>query len=142
MGERNALYFEFYENDEPLVGVESGLDLTVNYAGETFRGNLNPKPEAGAYSMDILPTIRGQYQVLLSGAIGDTPINELLEPEEVLPASVLQFPEAPLDAAAMQANMDDLAGQLQTMQLLALGAIVLAVIAIAVALFSLVRSRR
>ena len=146
VGERNALYFEFYEDGEPLTGVESNLDLAVNYAGQTFRGNLNPNPEPGVYTTDILPTARGQYQVLLSGNIEDTVVNELLEPEEVLPAAVLQFPGAPPDAMQdelddLASQLDDLASQLQTMQLMAIGALVLALAALAVSLFTVLRNR-
>jgi hypothetical protein len=139
VGERNALYFEVTEDEAPVEGLD--LDVTVNYAGETFSGNLSPAATPGAYTMELLPTVRGQYQVLLSGAIGDNQVNEILEPEEVLPARALQFPQFAPDALELQATIDDLAGQLQTARLVTYAALFIALAAVIIAVFALVRSR-
>lgn len=140
VGERNALYFEISEGDTPVE--DADLDVTVSYAGETFRGNLSPAGQSGVYTMELFPTVRGQYQVLLSGALGDTQINEVLEPEEVLPGAVLQFPEPAPDTLELQAAMDELSGTLQTALLLSVAALLLGGAALVVAVFGLVRSRR
>jgi len=140
VGERNALYFEITEDEAPVEGLD--LDVTVSYAGETFSGNLSPATTPGAYTMELLPTVRGQYQVLLSGAIGDTQVNEILEPEEVLPARALQFPEFAPDALELQATIDDLSGQLQTARLMTFAALFLALVAVIVAVIALMRSRK
>ncbi len=140
VGERNAIVFEISEDEAPVEGLE--LEAQVNYAGETFSGNLSPTGAPGAYSLEILPTVRGQYQVLLSGAIGDTQVNESLEPEEVLPARTLQFPQFAPDALELQATIDDLAGQLQTARLLTIAALLITLVAIVIAVIGLLRSRK
>jgi hypothetical protein len=60
----------------------------------------------------------------------------------VLPATVLQFPESPPDARELQSSIDELTTQLQTARILAIAAILLAVIAIAIAAAGVLRKRR
>lgn len=142
VGDRNALVFEFTENGEPVENIENDIDLTVQYAGRTFRGNLNPAGQPGWYRTEILPTVRGQYEVLLVGQIGDTALNEVVEPEEVLPAANLEFPERSLEPQELQESLDDLQAQLQTARLLAIVGIAVGVIGLVVAIMSLVSGRR
>jgi hypothetical protein len=123
VGDRNALLLEISKDGQPVEGVESTLEVAVSYAGRTFTGNLDPTTTPGRYMVEIYPTVRGQYTVQLSGAIEETAVNASAEPEEVLPAAVLQFPEAPPDTLALQAEIDELAGQLQTARLLAVVAL-------------------
>ncbi|MEM7344070.1 MAG: hypothetical protein AAF485_07495, partial [Chloroflexota bacterium] len=42
VGERNALLLEVTEGEEPIIGLESSLELEVLYAGRTFIGNVSP----------------------------------------------------------------------------------------------------
>jgi hypothetical protein len=113
----------------------------VLYAGRTFTGNLAPTEEPGVYAVEILPTVRGLYSVQLSGAIEELQVDEIVEPEEVLPAAVLQFPESPPDARDLQASIDVLSSQLQTARVLAIAGLVLAVLGIGVAAVAILRKR-
>jgi hypothetical protein len=141
VGERNALVLEVTEDDQPVEGLESTLDFLVLYGGQTFTGNLNPTTTPGIYSAEILPTVRGQYTVELSGSIEDLQVNEILEPEEVLPAGVLQFPESPPDTRDLQVSIDALTSEIQTARTLTIVALVLAVIAIGIAVLAVIRGR-
>jgi hypothetical protein len=142
VGERNALVLEVTEDGQPVEGLESTLDFVVLYGGQTFTGNLNPTTTPGYYSAEILPTVRGQYSVQLSGSIEDLQVNEILEPEEVLPAGVLQFPESPPDTRDLQVSIDALTSELQTARTLTIVALALAVIAIGIAVLAVIRGRR
>jgi hypothetical protein len=141
VGERNAVIVEVHEGEAPVEGLEGTLDAAINYAGRTYLANLEPTSTPGLYHIEILPTVRGQYELVLTGNIADMTLNEVLEPEEVLPAAVLEFPEERPDAAAMQMTVNDLTNRLQTAQLLAIGGLVVGVVGIGLAILALVRSR-
>ena len=141
VGERNALFFDVSKEGQPVEGLESTLAVALLYGGKTFTGNLQPSTEPGIYIVEVVPTVRGQYAVQLSGSLEDLDISEVVEPEEVLPAAVLEFPESPPDTRAMQDNIDELSDQLQTSQLIAIIEIGLAILALFVAAFSLIRAR-
>jgi hypothetical protein len=142
VGERNALLFEISEDGQPVEGVEATLNVVVSYAGRTFTGNLNPTATPGQYTVEIFPTVRGQYQVLLSGAVGETAVDVTGEPEEVLPAAALQFPEALPDTLAMQETLDELTGQLRTTRLLSISGLVGALLGLGAAVLAFLRSKR
>ena len=113
VGERNELLIIVTENGEPVENLEGSINLTVFYGGKSFIGLLGPTDEPGLYTTEIFPTLRGQYEVNLVGQIGDESFDLILEPEEVLPGSVIQFPEPLPDPAEMQAEIDDLQAELQ-----------------------------
>ncbi len=142
VGERNALFFEVTEGEEPVEGLEGTLDVVILYGGQTFTGNLEPTADPGVYLAEIMPTVTGQYSVQLSGAIEDVEVDQIVEPEEVLPAAVLQFPESPPDTRELQATINDLNSQLQTIQILAIVAIVIGLLGLGIAVISLVRGRQ
>ncbi|MCA9968731.1 MAG: hypothetical protein KC425_00875 [Anaerolineales bacterium] len=130
VGERNALFFEITEDGAPVTGAEAGLRAVIQYGGRTFQANLNPVAERpGEYTAELVPTIRGQYSVQLTGSLGDLAVDETIEPEEVFPADRLQFPEPQPDARALQQELRDsvaaLEAQLRTARLLAIGGLVL-----------------
>ena len=141
VNERNALVIDVHEGEEPVIGLEGTLDITVLYAGRTFRGNLTPTSEAGVYTTEILPTRRGQYEVQLTGSIGDLEIDETVKPEEVLTAAVLQFPESLPSTLALQNEIDSLSAQLRTVNNLAIGGIGAGVLGVLVGIVGLVRRR-
>ncbi len=142
VGERNDLIIHVTEDGALVTGLESTLDAEILYGGRIFRANLNPVDADGWYSIELIPTIRGQYTLRLVGAIGDLDVDELIEPEEILPASVLNFPEAQPDAFALRDSLESVQSQLQTMTILAAAAVLLAALAVVVALVGLVRGRR
>ena len=89
--------------------------------------------------------MRGQYAVRLFGSIGDQQVDQILEPEEILPASQLQFPEAQPDTlhvqSELQAEIAALNGQVQTARLLGLAGLGLGALALILALIVLLRRR-
>ena len=123
VGERNALFLEITESEEPVVGVEATLDAELIYAGRAFRSNLNPSTVPGQYTVEIFPTVRGQYSVRLFGAIGETEVEEIVEPEEVFSADRIQFPEPEPSIRDLQRDteqkLNELSAQLQMAQLIA-----------------------
>ena len=141
VGERNALVIEVTEDDVPVTGVEASLNAELQYAGRTFSANLNPTPEPGWYSVEIFPTVRGQYAVRLSGSIGDVTVDEVIEPEEVFSAARIQFPEAQPDPRELQAEIDDLTDQLASARTLSYVGIGIGVLGMILAAVSLVRRR-
>ncbi|MEZ4590889.1 MAG: hypothetical protein R3D55_07060 [Chloroflexota bacterium] len=113
VGERNALTIEITENEQPFAGAEATLDVEVLYAGRTWRVNMNPTPTPGLYTATLFPTVRGVYTTRLFGTLGSTDVDVELDPEEVLPASNLQFPQPLPDTIALQEQVDQLQAELQ-----------------------------
>lgn len=139
VGERNAIVFEITENGQPVTGLEASLKMQVSYAGRTFLGNLEPTGDPGHYRTPILPTVRGQYEVQLTGNVAGVAINGMVEPEEVLPASLLQFPEAPADNLNLADRLGGLADEIRMVQGLAIAGIILGLISL---ILSGIRLRR
>ncbi len=141
VGERNALFLQITENGEPVEGVAATLDAQIQYGGRTFRSNLVPYLSPGEYTIEIFPTVRGQYSVRLFGAIEDLEVDELVDPEEVFPASRLQFPETQSDPLELQQErqqeMAELQTQLKLTRIIALVGIGIGTIGIALAAISL-----
>lgn len=146
VGERNAVTVEISENDAPVPGVEAGLDAEVLFGTATYRANLIPTATPGLYTVELLPTVRGQYEIRLFGTIGDTTVDETLEPEEIFPASRIQFPEAAPTTRELERSFElelaALADQLRTARLLGIGGLVTGLLGIIGAVISAARSRR
>jgi len=146
VGERNALVIEISESGSPVEGVEAALDAELLYGGRTFRTNLNPTVTPGIYTAEIFPTVRGQYSVRLFGAIGDLEVDEIIEPEEVFPASRIQFPQAQPDPVKMQqefqADIAELQSQVGTARWLAVAGVAAGLLGTGLAVFVLWRQRR
>lgn len=141
VGERNALVVEIYDGDLPVAGVEATLELTVLYGGRTFVGILAPTGTPGIYEVEIYPTVRGTYQVHLMGMIEDVVVDTIVEPEEVLPASVLQFPQSQPDLAELQAEIEALQARMQMLQLISYLAIGTGIIGVGIAIFAMNKSK-
>jgi hypothetical protein len=142
VGERNALLIEITQDGVPVEGLEGTIDLTVFYAGRSFIGLLAPTDEAGIYKTEIFPTQRGQYEVQLRGQIGAETFDLILEPEEVLPGDVLQFPEAQPAPVELQSEIDDLQAALASARNVAYAGLGVGLIGLLLAVFTLVRSGR
>jgi len=146
VGERNALFLEITENDEPVTGVEATLDAELLYAGRTFRSNLTPSLTSGQYTVEFFPTVRGQYSVRLFGAIGETELDEVVEPEEVFSADRLQFPEPEPSVRELQREtqqqIDELEARLQTAQVVAYIGVGAGLVGTALAIWSLRRKQK
>lgn len=113
VGERNALTLEITEDEQPVSGAEATLDVEVLYAGRTWRVNMNPTTTPGLYTATLFPTVRGVYTTRLFGTLGSTEVDVELDPEEVMPASNLQFPQALPDTITLQEQVNQLQAELQ-----------------------------
>lgn len=114
VGERNALTLEISEDEQPVTGAEATLDIEVLYAGRTWRVNMNPTETPGLYTAVLFPTVRGVYTTRIFGTLPNTDVDVQVDPEEVLPASNLHFPEPLPDTIALQEQVDQLQTELQT----------------------------
>lgn len=141
VGDRNFLVIDITKEGQPVEEVEATLDLQVVYGGRTFTSNLNPTSIPGHYRVDMYPTVRGQYILEFQGMIEDLEVDFTAEPEEVLPASVLQFPESPPETTELQTAIDDLTTRLETARLLAIVGIAVGIIGVAVGAVGLLRKR-
>lgn len=119
VGERNQIIIRISEDETPVAGLEANIDVSIHYGGRTYRANLNPMDSQGWYSVDLVPTIRGQYSVRLTGDIGELELDEMIEPEEVLPPSVLHFPKTEPDSFDLEAKIEELESRLQSTQITA-----------------------
>ncbi|MFQ5399509.1 MAG: hypothetical protein ACE5E7_07910 [Anaerolineae bacterium] len=141
-GERNAITIEITKDGQPVTGVANTLELTVLYAGRTYLGDLNPATAPGLYRVEIVPTVRGQYTVQLTGQIEGQEVNVTLEPEEVMAADLLQFPESSPETRELQATIHDFSAKLEAAYTLAVVSTVLAALGLVTAVVAVVRSRR
>ena len=146
VGERNALFLEVTENDEPVTGVEATLDAELLYGGRTFRSNLTPSLTPAQYTVEFIPTVRGQYDVRLFGSIEDTDLDEVVAPEEVFSADRIQFPEPEPSVRELQREtqqqIDELEARLQTAQVVAYIGVGAGLVGIALAVWSLRRKQK
>jgi hypothetical protein len=74
--------------------------------------------------------------------IEDLEVDFEAEPEEVLPASALQFPESPPETTELQSSIEELTTQLETARLMAIIGIVAGVIGIGVGAAAVVLKRK
>ena len=93
VGLRNAITVEISRDQVPLQDSKTSLILELRYAGRSRRSPLTPTATPGLYTVDLIPTVRGQYTVHVSGQIDGVAIDQALEPEEVLPATHYSFPK-------------------------------------------------
>ncbi|MCA9930326.1 MAG: hypothetical protein KC419_17705 [Anaerolineales bacterium] len=142
IGERNAVIIEVTENEVPVTGVEAALDMEFLYGGATFRANLNPTETPGLYTAEIFPTVRGQYAVRFFGKINEVEIDEVLEPEEVFPASRIQFPEAQPDPRDLQQQITLLESELASARTLTFAGLGIGAGGLLVAIAALLLGRR
>ncbi|MEM7110911.1 MAG: FixH family protein [Chloroflexota bacterium] len=142
VGERNALIFDIHDADqEPVTGVDATLDIEVLYGGQTFRSNITATEKPGYYTAEIFPTVRGQYSVHLFGTIEDEDVDVVVDPEEVLSAARLQFPEVAPDTRDLRDEIVVLQEELSSVRTLARVGIGFGIFGIAFALFALFRGR-
>ena len=97
VGQQNAVVVNVSDTSsgeaQPVEDV-SALTVTVSYGGQSKTLTLQPLGEdtPGQFVAPLLPTVAGLYTITLGGTLGDTPVNEAVEPEEVQQADVVQFP--------------------------------------------------
>lgn len=140
VGERNAVWLEILDGELPLSEeIKVDLEATVFYGGRSFLGFPAPSETPGIFLLDMFPTVRGIYELQLTGTIGDTAVDSIVELDEVQPASALQFPESQPDPIDLQTQLADTQAQLRTANLLAIAGLAAGLLGLGVAVFSLFR---
>jgi len=97
VGQQNAIAVNVSNTStreaQPVEDVSS-LVVTVSYGGQSKTLTLEPLGEdtPGQFVAPVLPTVPGQYTLILGGKLGDTAVDAQVEPEEVAPADTLEFP--------------------------------------------------
>lgn len=98
-GQQNAIVVDVSDMSsaeaQPVEDVSS-LTVTLSYGGQSKTLTLAPLGEdtPGQFVAPVLPTVPGQYALILGGKLGDTAVDAQVEPEEVAPADTLEFPSA------------------------------------------------
>jgi hypothetical protein len=95
VGQQNAIVVNVSNtsNEQPVEDVSS-LTVTISYGGQKKTLTLQPLGEdtPGQFVAPILPTVPGEYTVILGGTLGDTAVEAETHVEEVQPTETLQFP--------------------------------------------------
>ena len=97
VGQQNAIVVNVSDTSsgaaQPVEDI-SALTVTVSYGDQNKLLTLQPLGEdtPGQFVAPILPTVPGQYTIVLGGKLGDTDVNVSVEPEEVQSADILAFP--------------------------------------------------
>ena len=97
VGQQNAILVIVSDTSsgeaQPVEDV-STLEVTVSYGGQSKALTLQPLGEdtPGQYMAPIIPTVPGQYTIILGGQLGNTTMEGEVNPEEVASADILQFP--------------------------------------------------
>ena len=97
VGQQNAIVVNVSNTSggeaQPVDDI-SALTVTVSYGDQNKLLTLQPLGEdtPGQFVAPILPTIPGQYTIVLGGKLGATDVNVSVEPEEVQSADTLAFP--------------------------------------------------
>lgn len=94
VGQQNAVVVNVSSAEGQPVQDVSSLTVTISYGGQEKTLTLQPLGEdtPGQFMAPVLPTVPGQYTLKLGGALGETAVEAEVEPEEVQPASSLEFP--------------------------------------------------
>ena len=144
VGERNGLELFVAKKDTPDEGLSdiTTLQFTVEYGGVSRAYDLVPAEDTpGAYTAGFLPTREGQYTFHLTGKINAEAIDVSVQPEEVVPAGELAFPEALPSTRDLAAKLAAAQTQTQTAQTLALVGVVLGVIGTGLGVYGIMKKK-
>lgn len=135
VGQQNAIVVNVSKSEQEPVDDVSSLTVTLAYGGQEKTLTLQPLGEdtPGQFVGPVLPTVPGQYALKLGGTLGDTAVDAEVEPEEVQPADVLQFPSqasAGSDVAVQSTDLGAMNWLIYISLLIGLIALVLGVMAL------------
>jgi hypothetical protein len=114
--------------DEPVVGAEETLTLTVSFGPESKVLTLEPAwGEPGNYVAALTPTRPGDYEFELTGtisvstALSETVVNELFTSADgdfstIEPAADHLFPDTESDPISLQRQIDDLLEEIEALK--------------------------
>jgi hypothetical protein len=145
VGERNGLDLFVAAKDSPETGLsdlESNLTFGVEYGSARQEYDVVPvEDNPGHYTAAFVPTREGQYTFHLTGTIQDEAVDVKVEPEEVVAAGQLAFPEALPSAAELAAKLDGAQAQAGTAQTIAIVGAALGLIGAGLGAFGLLRKK-
>jgi hypothetical protein len=133
LGERNGLDLFVSAKDNPEEGLAdiSTMTFTVEYGGVDKPYDIVPvEGEDGHYTASFVPTREGQYTFHITGSIEGETIDVSVEPEEVVTADTVAFPEALPSTAEMAARVDAAEARARTSQTIAIVGVALGIIGI------------
>jgi hypothetical protein len=130
VGQHNAIVVNVTTGEEQPVEDISSLTLTISYGGQDKTLTLQPLGEdtPGQFVAPILPTVAGEYSVILGGMLGDTAVDAETHIEEVQTADTLQFPS--VASAEQSADLGAINWLIYLSLLIGLIALVLGVMAL------------
>jgi hypothetical protein len=114
--------------DEPVVGAEETLTLTVSFGSETKELMLEPAwNDPGHYVAFLTPTRPGDYEFEISGsisvttALSETVVSEIFTSADgdfstIEPAADILFPDADTDVVSLQRQVDDLKEEIEALK--------------------------
>jgi hypothetical protein len=145
IGERNSLELFVAPKDKPEEGVadlEGTLKFTVEYGSASQSYDLQPlEGEPGHYIAPFIPTREGQYTFHITGAINNETVDIQVQPEEVISAGKLAFPEAQPPTANLTAQLAAAKSQTGTAQTIAIVGVVLGLIGTGLGAYGLTKKK-
>ena len=99
VGEKNAIVITVTDasggGQQPVEDISS-LTVMISYGGQRKVLSFVPLGEdtPGQFAAPILPTMAGEYELILSGSLGDTAVDATTSVDEVQPINTLAFPLA------------------------------------------------
>jgi len=144
VGQRNGLELFVATKDTPDKGladdISGTLKFTVEYGGVSQSYDLVPvEDKPGAYTASFLPTREGQYTFHLTGKIKDENVDVSVQPEEVVPAGKLAFPEALPSTKDLADQLAAAKAQTAAAQTLAIVGVVLGVIGTGLGVYGIMK---
>ena len=107
VGEKNAIVLNVSDTSGgQSVEDISSLTVILSYGNQRKPLTFHPLGEdtPGQFMAPILPTVPGEYEVIVSGSLGDTAVDAQTHVEEVQPIDTLAFPS--VDSATQPAGTD------------------------------------
>lgn len=147
-GQLNAAFLEVKDTRaspaKPVEGLEETVTIQVFSGGLTRGFTGKPRPlagEEGAYALYMIPTAAGSYRMIITGKIESLDVNETFESgpntfAEIGAAAALQYPEAVPGGADLTRRLTDLQATADQGRIVAIGAFVLSLAALAATLLT------
>lgn len=125
-----------------VTGAEATLKFAVEYGSASQTYDLRPvSGQPGHYTADLIPTREGQYTFHFTGAINDEAVEVNVEPEEVVSAGKLAFPEPLASTPDTMAQLAAAQTQARTTQMIAIGGVVLGLLGTGLGVYGLIKKK-
>lgn len=145
LGQRNGLDLFVATTEAPEEGLPdiSTLVFTVEYGGVNKSYDIVPvEGEDGHYTASFVPTRAGQYTFHITGSIEGESIDVSVDPEEVVSADTVSFPESQPSVAEMTSRIAAAEARASTAQTVAIVGLALGVIGVGLGAFATLRRTR